>query len=98
MLNGLHKALDRGDLQLVYQPCVDASSGAMTAVEALARWTFEGTAVPPSEFIALAEQGGLIDRIGEWASDGRDVHAYFNNDGHGHAVRNAQTLRALIPS
>ena len=38
------------------------------------------------------------DRIGEWARDGRDVHAYFNNDGHGHAVRNAQTLRALIPS
>jgi uncharacterized protein YecE (DUF72 family) len=38
------------------------------------------------------------DRIGEWARDGRDVYAYFNNDGHGHAVRNAQTLRALIPS
>ena len=38
------------------------------------------------------------DRIGEWARDGRDVYAYFNNDGSGHAVRNAQTLRALIPS
>ena len=38
------------------------------------------------------------DRIGEWARDGRDVHAYFNNDGHGHAVRDAETLRALIPS
>jgi uncharacterized protein YecE (DUF72 family) len=35
------------------------------------------------------------DRIGEWARDGRDVYAYFNNDGHGHAVRNAETLRAL---
>jgi uncharacterized protein YecE (DUF72 family) len=35
------------------------------------------------------------DRIGEWARDGRDVYAYFNNDGHGHAVRNAGTLRAL---
>jgi uncharacterized protein YecE (DUF72 family) len=35
------------------------------------------------------------DRIAEWARDGRDVHAYFNNDGHGHAVRNAETLRAL---
>ena len=29
------------------------------------------------------------DRIGEWRSQGRDVFAYFNNDGHGHAVRNA---------
>jgi uncharacterized protein YecE (DUF72 family) len=35
------------------------------------------------------------DRIGEWAASGRDVYAYFNNDGHGHAVRNAETLRAL---
>ncbi len=38
------------------------------------------------------------DRIGEWARDGRDVYAYFNNDGHGHAVRNAETLRALTGS
>jgi uncharacterized protein YecE (DUF72 family) len=36
------------------------------------------------------------DRIGEWAACGRDVYAYFNNDGHGHAVRNAETLRALV--
>jgi uncharacterized protein YecE (DUF72 family) len=35
------------------------------------------------------------DRIGEWSGAGRDVYAYFNNDGHGHAVRNAATLRAL---
>ena len=35
------------------------------------------------------------DRIGEWARDGRDVYVYFNNDGHGHAVRNAEALRAL---
>jgi uncharacterized protein YecE (DUF72 family) len=37
------------------------------------------------------------DRIGEWARDGRDVYVYFNNDGHGHAVRNAETLRGLVP-
>ena len=36
------------------------------------------------------------DRIGEWTRGGRDVYAYFNNDGHGHAVRNAETLRALL--
>jgi uncharacterized protein YecE (DUF72 family) len=36
------------------------------------------------------------DRIGEWAAQGRDVYAYFNNDGYGHAVRNAETLRALL--
>ncbi|MDP9818944.1 DUF72 domain-containing protein [Spirilliplanes yamanashiensis] len=36
------------------------------------------------------------DRIGEWDAQGRDVYAYFNNDGHGHAVRDAEALRALL--
>jgi uncharacterized protein YecE (DUF72 family) len=36
------------------------------------------------------------DRIGEWRAQERDVYAYFNNDGHGHAVRNADTLRTLL--
>jgi len=36
------------------------------------------------------------DRIREWQSDGRDVYAYFNNDGGGNAVRNARTLRAIL--
>ena len=35
------------------------------------------------------------DRIGEWSAGGADVYAYFNNDGYGHAVRNAWTLRDL---
>jgi uncharacterized protein YecE (DUF72 family) len=34
-------------------------------------------------------------RVGEWAGSGRDVFVYFNNDGHGHAVRNAERLREL---
>jgi uncharacterized protein YecE (DUF72 family) len=36
-----------------------------------------------------------FDRIVEWRSQGRDVFAYFNNDGYGHAVRNALRLREL---
>jgi uncharacterized protein YecE (DUF72 family) len=36
------------------------------------------------------------DRVGEWDRAGRDVFVYFNNDGEGHAVRNAETLRALV--
>jgi uncharacterized protein YecE (DUF72 family) len=36
------------------------------------------------------------DRVGEWARAGRDVYVYFNNDGEGHAVRNAETLRTLV--
>lgn len=36
------------------------------------------------------------DRIRDWEGSGRDVYAYFNNDGDGNAVRNADTLRALL--
>ena len=36
------------------------------------------------------------DRIREWRGGGHDVYAYFNNDGFGHAVRNAETLRAFL--
>jgi len=36
------------------------------------------------------------ERIREWEDAGRDVYAYFNNDGHGYAVRNAERLRALL--
>jgi uncharacterized protein YecE (DUF72 family) len=36
------------------------------------------------------------DRVREWADAGRDVFVYFNNDGHGHAVRNAEELRGLV--
>jgi uncharacterized protein YecE (DUF72 family) len=36
------------------------------------------------------------DRIAEWDRQGRDVLVYFNNDGHGYAVRNARTLQALL--
>jgi uncharacterized protein YecE (DUF72 family) len=36
------------------------------------------------------------DRIREWSGGGRDVYVYFNNDGHGHAVRDAEALRRLV--
>ena len=37
------------------------------------------------------------DRIQDWTGNGLDVFVYFNNDGHGNAVRNAATLRSLLP-
>lgn len=40
--------------------------------------------------------GWWADRIREWSGAGRDVFAYFNNDGGGNAVRNAWTLRSLL--
>lgn len=36
------------------------------------------------------------DRIQEWQAQGRDVYGYFNNDGYGHALRNADTLKSML--
>ena len=43
-----------------------------------------------------ADLSWWADRIREWSDGGRDVFAYFNNDGYGHAVRNAEELRGLV--
>lgn len=43
-----------------------------------------------------ADLAWWAERIREWEGQGRDVYAYFNNDGGGHAVRNARTLRAML--
>jgi uncharacterized protein YecE (DUF72 family) len=43
-----------------------------------------------------ADLAWWADRIREWEAGGRDVFAYFNNDGGGHAVRNAWTLRSFL--
>jgi diguanylate cyclase (GGDEF)-like protein/PAS domain S-box-containing protein len=67
MESDLRVALEKGQLHLVYQPCVDASSEAVTGFEALIRWEHpERGPVSPVEFIPLAEEIGLIDEIGEW--------------------------------
>jgi diguanylate cyclase (GGDEF)-like protein/PAS domain S-box-containing protein len=67
MESDLRVALEKGQLRLVYQPCVDASSEAVTGFEALIRWEHpEHGPVSPAEFIPLAEEIGLINEIGEW--------------------------------
>jgi EAL domain-containing protein (putative c-di-GMP-specific phosphodiesterase class I) len=67
MESDLRVALEKGELRLVYQPCVDALSEVVTGFEALIRWDHpEHGPVSPVEFIPLAEEIGLIDEIGEW--------------------------------
>jgi len=62
----LARAVRSQTLDLAYQPIVDLACGEATGVEALVRWTLDGEAVPPSEFIPLAEASGLITELGAW--------------------------------
>jgi diguanylate cyclase (GGDEF)-like protein/PAS domain S-box-containing protein len=63
----LSEALPRGELSLAFQPQVDLQTWAVTGFEALLRWQHPTLgAVPPSEFISVAEESGLIGGIGAW--------------------------------
>ncbi|MCZ4306498.1 EAL domain-containing protein [Zoogloeaceae bacterium G21618-S1] len=65
--NDLHKALELNQFVLHYQPQVDLSTGRLTGVEALVRWTHpEKGLLYPSAFILIAEESGLMPRIGRW--------------------------------
>lgn len=63
----LRHALHRDEFSLCYQPILETESGALVGVEALLRWTHpERGSVPPSEFIPVAEDTGVIMELGEW--------------------------------
>jgi PAS domain S-box-containing protein len=63
----LHKAIEREELVLHFQPQIDVQAGRVAKVEALMRWQRQGRLVPPGEFIPLAEDTGLIAPMSQWA-------------------------------
>ena len=86
VISDLREAIDRDHFTCYYQPIVDLATGAVAALEALARWQHPSQGLlPPSEFIDLAEQTGLIEpltlllldkALGEWG--GTDMRLAVN--------------------
>ncbi len=63
----LREAIEHGRLCVYYQPQIDLRSGKLIGAEALVRWrTADGSLMPPADFIPVAEESGLIARIGEF--------------------------------
>jgi diguanylate cyclase (GGDEF)-like protein len=69
LVEALRSSVASHELRLVYQPVVRASTGQITGVEALARWSSNGVDVPPDVFIKVAEESGLIVALGDVVLD-----------------------------
>jgi diguanylate cyclase (GGDEF)-like protein len=68
LANDLRRAMGKDELTVAYQPVIDARTRQIVAAEALLRWNHPKTGeIPPSIFIAIAEETGLIAELGNWA-------------------------------
>jgi diguanylate cyclase (GGDEF)-like protein len=60
LAEALRDAIARGELDVVFQPVVATATGEVARLETLARWRWDGTAVPPQVFVPVAERHGLV--------------------------------------
>jgi diguanylate cyclase (GGDEF)-like protein len=66
LTSDLQRAITDGQLVLEYQPVMDLATSQISGAEALVRWWRGGTAVPPGDFLDVAEESGLIVPLGDW--------------------------------
>jgi diguanylate cyclase (GGDEF)-like protein len=66
LASDLQGAISRQELTVQYQPVVDLETNKVTGAEALVRWWRDGAAVPPADFLDVAEDSGLIVPLGAW--------------------------------
>jgi EAL domain-containing protein (putative c-di-GMP-specific phosphodiesterase class I) len=95
MIAALRRALERQEFHLVYQPKMSIGSGRITGCEALLRWNSgELGAIPPTVFIPLAEETGLIHEIGEFVLISACAALKNFRDGGLHGISMAVNLSA----
>lgn len=82
--NGLYRAAVNHDFRAMYQPIVDLSTGKVRAVETLLRWNHPVRGpISPTEFVPVAEESGLIVRIGQWVlQEACQQMAVWLSEGH----------------
>lgn len=101
MSNNLKKALRENQLSLHYQPQVDAKSQKIIGYEALIRWESDEGFIPPSTFIPICEESGLIQNIGEFVLlEGCKTAVKWAKEGilHGHIAINVSAYQLIHPN
>jgi diguanylate cyclase (GGDEF)-like protein len=63
IISRFEKALKENDLEILYQPKIDATTGKIVGAEALSRWHMDGDILSPAQFIPLLESNGLIENL-----------------------------------
>jgi uncharacterized protein YecE (DUF72 family) len=81
--------------------CIMSGAGLPCILRATAPFVYVRLHGPDHQYLyagsySRQDLGWWADRIQEWAAQGKEVYVYFNNDGAGHAVRNAQALKGLL--
>jgi len=84
--SALRNAIDNNELVLYYQPKLHLKKGTIVGIEALLRWAHPELGIlNPAQFIPIAEDTGLIMKIGEWAlREACKTNKYWQNEGYEH--------------
>lgn len=92
----IRKALYHDEFELFYQPQINVENGEVTGLEALIRWNHPKKGnIPPSKFIPVAEESGLINQIGKWViNEACMQHVEWVNQGHD-PIRIAVNISAI---